>query len=226
MGELLDLKISVPPVSAQPITIDIVSDVICPWCFIGKRRLEKALAQLPEVHARVRWRPFLLDPTIPEGGMDRATYLTHKFGPEGGKAVYNRIRVAGAEEGIAFAFEKIRNTPNTTDAHRLLHWADREGTQDEVAERLFQLYFLEGEDIGNRDVLAKAAAYSGMDEKVIRKRLDTGESRSQVLRQAAEAQDAGIAGVPCFIFNQGTYLPGAQSALVVVEAIRRIVNSP
>jgi len=225
MNEPQAPKTTVPPISSLPVSIDIVSDVICPWCFIGKRRLEKALAALPQVQASVRWRPYLLDATIPEGGLDRQTYLTRKFGQRA-KEIYSRILAAGAEEGIAFAFEKIRKTPNTIDAHRLLYWADEESVQNEVAERLFQLYFLEGEDIGNRDVLAKAAADCGMMEQSVRERLDRQETRQTVLREVAEANEAGIDGVPCFIINHGAYLPGAQPAHVLAEAIRQIVSSP
>jgi predicted DsbA family dithiol-disulfide isomerase len=205
------------------VEIDIVSDTICPWCFIGKRRLEKALAQLPSVRATVRWRPFQLDATIPEGGIDRQTYLERKFGAQGARHIYDKLRAAGAEEGIDFAFEKIKRTPNTIDSHRLLHWAEQEGRQDAMAERLFRLYFLEGEDVGDRAVLARAAAESGMDEAAVLERLDTTESRSQVLQQIEEANRAGIDGVPCFILDGGTFLPGAQSPEVLAKAITLVV---
>jgi predicted DsbA family dithiol-disulfide isomerase len=205
------------------IRIDVVSDTICPWCFIGKRRLEKALAELPNVKASVHWRPFLLDRTIPEGGMDRETYLTRKFGADGTKHIHDRIRAAGAGEGIAFAFEKIKKTPNTIDSHRLLHWADAEGKQDAVAERLFRLYFLEGADIGSRKVLAGAASDAGMDGDAVMSRLNTDEAHSLILREVQEANAFGIDGVPCFIFDRRTFLPGAQSSEVLTEAIRRVL---
>ncbi len=204
------------------IRIDIVSDTICPWCFIGKRRLEGALAQLPNVEASIHWRPFLLDKTIPEGGMDRQAYLARKFGADGAKHIYDRIRAAGAEEGISFAFEKIKKTPNTIDSHRLLHWADAEGKQDAVAERLFQLYFIDGADIGSHEILTSAASEAGMNGDVVRGRLPTDESRSLIQREVEEANAFGIDGVPCFIFNGQTYLPGAQSSEVLAEAIRRV----
>ncbi len=207
------------------IRIEIVSDTICPWCFVGKRRLEKALAQLPTVAANVHWRPFQLDSTIPEGGMDRQTYLARKFGAQGAKDVYARIRAAGAEEGIDFAFEKIQKTPNTIASHRLLHWAEEDGRQEAVAERLFQLYFLEGMDIGDIAVLARAAADCGMDEGAVRQRLATDESRTLILRQIAQADDIGIEGVPCFVFEGSTYLPGAQSSDVLAETMGRVLQA-
>jgi predicted DsbA family dithiol-disulfide isomerase len=175
------------------------------------------------VKASVHWRPFLLDRTIPEGGMDRETYLTRKFGADGTKHIHDRIRAAGAGEGIAFAFEKIKKTPNTIDSHRLLHWADAEGKQDAVAERLFQLYFLEGADIGSREVLAGAASAAGMDGDAVMSRLNTDEAHSLILREVEEANAFGIDGVPCFIFDRRTFLPGAQSSEVLTEAIRRVL---
>jgi predicted DsbA family dithiol-disulfide isomerase len=212
------------PPERNAVQIEIVSDTICPWCFIGKRRLEKALRQLPDIHASVYWRPFQLDASIPAEGVDRQAHLARKFGAEGAKHVYDRIRTVGAEAGIEFAFEKIKRTPNTLDSHRLLHWAEEEGCQNAVAERLFELYFLEGADIGNRDVLAKAAGEGGMDEAQVRARLDTHEGRSLILREVAEAVDLGIDGVPCFIFNGSTFLPGAQSSDALAHAISGVMQ--
>jgi predicted DsbA family dithiol-disulfide isomerase len=223
MEQATGLRPDMPAEASKIVKIDVVSDTICPWCFVGKRRLEKALALLPAVHTSVRWRPFLLDSTIPEGGMDRQDYLVRKFGAEGAKTVHNRVRAAGAEEGIQFEFEKITRTPNTIDSHRLLHWAEESGKQSAVAERLFKLYFQEGEDIGDRNVLAGAAADCGMDAASVRKRLDSAESRSIVLRQIQEANDFGIDGVPCFVFDAFTYLPGAQSAEVITHTINRML---
>ena len=152
----------------QPITIDVVSDVMCPWCLIGKRRLEKALAEREDVPIVVRWRPFQLDATIPEEGMDRQEYLNRKFGgPEGAKNIYDRVRDAGVEEGIAFKFEDIKKSPNTINAHRLLRWADPMGVQNEMAERLFSLYFLEGGDLTDKDVLIDNAEKAGMEREVV-----------------------------------------------------------
>jgi len=205
---------------AEPVSIHIVSDTMCPWCYVGKRRLEKALASLPEIAVSVHWRPYLLDGTIPADGMDRQTYLQRKFGAQGAADVYSRIRAAGEEEGIHFAFEKILRSPNTVNSHRLLHWAEEAGVQDAVAERLFQLYFIEGGDIGSSEILATAAEDSGMDRNAVYNRLQTDDDRSSILRQIAEANDIGIDGVPCFIFNGGTYLPGAQPAPILALAVQ------
>jgi predicted DsbA family dithiol-disulfide isomerase len=202
------------------VQIHIVSDTMCPWCFVGKRRLEKALAQVPEINVSVHWRPFQLDSTIPQGGMDRKAYLARKFGPDGAGRIYSRIEAAGAEEGIPFAFDKILRSPNTLDSHRLLHWAEAEGCQDGVAERLFQLYFVEGGDIGDRDVLAKAAAENGMDGAAVRARLDSDEDKASIAGQAVRAREIGIDGVPCFIFNGRNAMQGAHPAEMLAKAIR------
>jgi predicted DsbA family dithiol-disulfide isomerase len=202
------------------IAIHVISDTMCPWCFIGKRRLEKALALAPDIEAAIHWRPYQLDPSIPQGGMDRQTYLTNKFGAYGASAIYAGIAAAGAEEGIPFAFEKIRKSPNTLDSHRLLHWAEAEGRQNEMAERLFQLYFIEGEDIGDRDVLAKAAVENGMDGAAIRARLDSGEDKELIAGQIVDALELGIDGVPFFTFGGRTFLSGAQAPKRLEQALR------
>jgi predicted DsbA family dithiol-disulfide isomerase len=201
------------------VRVTVVSDTMCPWCYIGKRRLEKALALVPDVPVAVSWRPFQLDTTIPPDGMDRQTYLTRKFGAAGAERVYARIEEAGRQEGIPFAFDRIARSPNTIDSHRLLHWAEVADVQDAVAERLFALFFTKGADIGNRDVLAQAAADCGMDGRAVRARLDTDDAKSLIYRQIADVQEIGIDGVPCFVFNGSTYLPGAQPPDVIARAI-------
>ena len=146
------------------ITIDIVSDTVCPWCFIGKRRLERALAQRsPGEEFRVSWRPFQLNPDMPPEGRDRKAHLIAKFGGEDGlKRVYDAVIEAGKSEGIDFAFDKVERTPNTINSHRLLRMADEKGTQDAVSEELFKAYFLDGKDIGVIDVLVEIAETAGM----------------------------------------------------------------
>jgi 2-hydroxychromene-2-carboxylate isomerase len=138
------------------VTIDVVSDVMCPWCYIGKRRLEAAVAALPEVALDVQWRPFQLDATIPPEGMDRRMYLERKFGgAEAAERVYAPVRAAGEAEAIPFAFDRIRRSPNTINAHRLIRWAGQAGLQEEMVERLFRLYFIEGGDLTDTAVLAR-----------------------------------------------------------------------
>ena len=150
------------------VELDVVSDVMCPWCYIGKRRLEKALEQVEGTAVEVRWRPFQLDPTLPAEGKDRQQYLNEKFGgKEGAREIYQRVRQAGAAEHIPFAFDKIEKSPNTLDAHRLIRWSANggEAAQAKMVERLFQLYFIEGANIGDHAVLSAAAAEIGMNEK-------------------------------------------------------------
>ena len=147
----------------QVLTIDIVSDVVCPWCYVGEKRLEEALADEagPVV---VRWRPYQLDPTIPEGGLDRTEYMEKKFGNSGRlQSVHDNLTRLGAELGVPFAFDKIKRSPNTLDAHRLIRWAAPAGVQAEVVDRLFKAYFVEGRDIGDRKVLVEIASECGLD---------------------------------------------------------------
>ena len=145
--------------------IDVISDTVCPWCFIGKRRLARAMAMRPDIVFDVKWRPYRLDPTVPKGGMDRQAYMRAKFGDDPMKIVemHKLIAAEGAKEGIAFDFAAIARRPNTLDSHRLIRWAEATGVQDEVVERLFIAYFENGEDIGDIRVLADIADLCGMD---------------------------------------------------------------
>ena len=147
--------------------IDIISDTVCPWCFVGKRRLEQALSMRPELNPTITWHPFQLNPEMPAEGVDRKTYLDSKFGgPEGAERVYGVIREAGAAEDIAFNFDAIAVTPNSIDSHRVIHWADGDNKQDAVVEALFRGYFLEGANIGDPKVLADTADSCGMTERL------------------------------------------------------------
>jgi len=148
--------------------IDVVSDTVCPWCFIGKRRLDRALAMRRDVRAEVFWRPYRLDPTIPKEGVDRKAYLKAKFGDgPRNSAMGDALRSEGVSEGITFAFDKIARTPNTLDSHRLIRWAGGQGVQNDVVERLFSAYFLEGRDIGDAAVLTDVAKDAGMDFNLV-----------------------------------------------------------
>lgn len=206
-----------------PLRIDVVSDVMCPWCFIGKRRLETALAEAAEVEVAVEWRPFQLDPTLPPEGKDRQAYLSEKFGgPERAETIYDRVRAAGAEEEIPFAFEKIGRSPNTLDAHRLIRWSGIEGVQDAVVERLFSLYFVEGADLTRRETLVAAAADAGMDPAVVARLLDSDADVAETAAEVLRAQAMGVTGVPTFIFDGRYAVSGAQPADVLVRAIRQV----
>jgi predicted DsbA family dithiol-disulfide isomerase len=207
-------------------TIDVVSDVVCPWCYVGKRRLQRALAMETNAEIPVRWRPYQLDPTIPAGGMDRKTYMRDKFGDNGRlEEVHERLRALGAEEGIAFAFEKIDRSPNTMDAHRLIRWASATGAQDAVVDKLFSLYFEQGRDIGDRQLLIETARDAGMDSEAVEKLLADGADESDVRQEIAQAQSLGVTGVPFFIFASRFGVPGAQSAEVLSTAIERARKS-
>jgi predicted DsbA family dithiol-disulfide isomerase len=189
---------------------DIFSDIVCPWCYIGKRRFARALGQRPDIQAEVAWRAFQLNPDLPRDGMDRAEYVAMKFG-SGRRAeeIYRRVTEAGIAEGIDFRFEKIKRTPNTTEAHRLLLYATGGGAQDPVLDRLFVGYFTEGADIGDADTLASLAGEAGLEVEPIRRFLASDQGREQVMQDLSLAYRMGITGVPCFILEGRYALPGA-----------------
>lgn len=202
------------------IHIDIFSDTICPWCLIGKRRLEKALAERPELKPAIHWRVFQLNPTMPKDGMDRRTYLAMKFGgPENATAIYDRVRRAGAEEGIDFAFDGIPRTPNTVDSHRLVRWAAGQDRESETLDALFAAYFFRGRDIGSLAVLADAAEEAGMDRDQARAFLESEALSAEIREEDRQARGLGIDGVPCFVFNGRHALAGAQPHKVLVQML-------
>ncbi len=191
--------------------VDIVSDVICPWCYIGKRRLERALALRPELSIDTSWRPFQLNPDMPVEGIDRRAYLAAKFGGSAhAERIYANIVEAGATVGIPFAFDRIRRTPNTRDAHRLIRYATAQGRADAVVEALFEGYFTAGRDIGNRETLAAIAGEAGLDAKETAHWLAGPAELEQVLAEDRSARRLGINAVPCFIFEGQYAVSGAQ----------------
>ncbi len=208
----------------KAISIDVISDVICPWCFLGKRRLDKAIGLLEGIRVAVNWRPFFLDPTIPAEGISRRTYLESKFGEERLKTLHDPILAAGKEDGVPYAFDKIMRTPNTTDAHRLIRWSHGGGKQHDVSERLFMAYFNLGLDIGDRAVLAKIAGEAGMDSSEVSAKLDSDTDVDAVTAEVERAYRIGVTGVPCFIFAQKQGLMGAQPADVLADAIGRLAT--
>jgi predicted DsbA family dithiol-disulfide isomerase len=190
--------------------IDIYSDTICPWCFIGKRRLERALAERPQPELELTWRPFQLNPEMPPGGMERQRYLELKFGgPAGAKQVYDNVRQTGRSEGIDFAFERLERTPNTLDSHRLVRLAGEAGRQDAVVQALFHAYFLEARDIGDVDVLVAAAEAGGLDPAQARAYLESDRDAEAVRAEDARARQIGIQGVPTYILADKYVLSGA-----------------
>tara|TARA_R110002124_G_scaffold67647_6_gene183633 strand:+ start:18994 stop:19650 length:657 start_codon:yes stop_codon:yes gene_type:complete len=206
----------------QTVRVEIVSDVMCPWCYIGKKRLDLASDLLDGIQLDVHWLPFQLDGTLPKKGKPRADYLAEKFGgKERAQIAYSQIEETGAAMDIPFAFDLIEYSSNTLDAHRLIHWAEQEELQNQMAERLFQAYFLEGQNIGDDDVLASLSAEIGMDDDEILDKLHTDLAKDIVKKQIGEAQKLGISGVPCFILGQKYAVMGAQEPETLAEAITR-----
>lgn len=209
----------------QMLSIDVVSDVVCPWCYLGQRRLDKAIADAPDVDVTVNWRPFQLDPTIPPQGMDRKAYMRAKFGDESRLAdAHARLEAFGKDVGIDYDFSAIAVSPNTLDAHRIIRWAGADGTetQNRLVRRLFKLYFEEGANIGDHGVLAQAAGDAGMDRAVVESLLAGDADREAVSTEAATASRMGITGVPCFLFEGKYAVMGAQEVSTLTDAIKQI----
>jgi predicted DsbA family dithiol-disulfide isomerase len=205
--------------------IDFISDTVCPWCFIGKRRLARAIAMRPNIAFDVRFRPYRLDPTVPKGGMDRDAYMTAKFGKNGGISEAMRVIAAeGAKEGIEFDFAAIRRTPNTLDSHRLIRWAELTGVQDDVVERLFAAYFENGQDIGDIRVLAEIADLSGMDGAQIADRLESDQDAALVEREDKLAHEMGVTGVPAMIFANKVAASGAREPEVLAMVMDKALE--
>lgn len=209
--------------TAPRINIDIFSDPICPWCFIGKRRLEQAVASYERpINLAVTWRCFQLNPSMPAEGMDRLTYLAAKFGgPERAKATYEHIRLKGLESGIEFNFQAIQRTPNTLKAHRLLRWAQVHGQDaNALMKELFEAYFFKGRDIGDSEVLLDCAANAGLDEAGATLLLQGDDYSQEIEEEEGTARAMGLSGVPLFVFDQQYALSGAQEP----QAFHRIFD--
>jgi len=209
----------------QALRIDVVSDVVCPWCFLGQKRLDQAIAASPGVDIAVSWRPFQLDPTIPPEGIDRATYMRGKFGDgDGLRQAHARLEALGSEVGIDYRFDAIKVSPNTLDAHRVIRWAGAAGpeVQNKLVRNLFQLYFEQGVNIGDHSALADAASEAGMDRAVVESLLATDADRDTVAEEAATASRMGVTGVPCFLFEGKYAVMGAQDVATLVDAIKQI----
>ena len=200
------------------IYVDIVSDTICPWCYIGKRRFERALLQSGRTDIAVAWRPFQLNPDMPPEGMTRDDYVRAKFG--GGdrpRQIYQAIAESGREAGIDFQFSRIRRTPNTILSHRLVHWSAKNERQDETVSEMFKAYFEQGLDIGDLDILVEVGKRAGLDETATRRFLASDEGRQEVVASDVYARRLGINGVPCFIVNRKYAVSGAQPPSAFVE---------
>jgi len=202
--------------------VDVVSDVVCPWCFIGKHRLEAAIALVPDVTVTVNWRPYFLNPWIPREGIDRQTYLETKFGSvERYSMIADRVAAAAAAEGLLYASEAISRQPNTLDCHRLILWSRSVTDPGIMKQRLMELYFSEGGDLTDPKTLIQAAIDCGLDGDLVRKLLASDADVDRIENEANNAKEAGIDGVPCFIFGSSVVVTGAQSPEYLAHAIER-----
>jgi predicted DsbA family dithiol-disulfide isomerase len=209
--------------AVMTISVDVISDVICPWCFIGKRRLEKAVAAWQAGHdVRVRWHPFQLNPRIPKRGMNRKEYRTTKFGSwERSLELDAQVTAAGKEEGITFAFDKIIRTPNTLDAHRLIWLADQESVQDAIVEAVFRAYFTEGRDISRTAVLLDVVVEAGLNRNRVEAVLNSDEGLAALQAAEEQARRAEVQGVPYFLINGTLALSGAREPSAFLAAFEQ-----
>ncbi len=208
------------PVPAR-LVIEIVYDFVCPWCYLGVKRLFFLLARRQDLDVELNWRPFLLNPDMPRGGMSRADYMIRKFGAEDrARRLYASIAEMGAAEGIDFNFTAIRRTPNSVDAHRLVRAAARRGVADRLVQRIFAAHFQEGLDIGSHAVLASLAAGMGMDAAGLEAFLASGEGTEQIHAENLHAHRLGINGVPCFLIDGEHAIAGAQET----EVLERLLD--
>ena len=212
------------------IKLDILSDPICPWCYIGKAHLDRALTARPDHQLAIEWHPFQLNPDMPEGGMDRRVYLETKFGGrEQAVQVYARIEEAAIAAGLSINFEAIKRTPNTINAHRLIHWAGLEGRQTAAVSRLFKAYFEDGQDIGEPSVLIDIAAGIGLDKEMTERLLASDADKEDIRTRDAHARERGVTGVPTFVIANQHVVPGAQQPelwLQVIDELSEQINSP
>ncbi len=203
--------------------IDIISDTVCPWCLIGKRKLEAALAERTDLDVDISWHPFQLHPDMPLEGADRKEFTAKKFGsPERAKALYEQVANAGRAVGLDLQFSKIKRSPNTLNSHRVIKWAQSAGCQDQVVENLFQAFFMDGKDLGDIDVLVEAAVAAGMDEVIVRDLLNSDRDLDLVAAEDARAREMGVSGVPFFIIDEKYALSGAQDSSVILQVIEQI----
>ena len=211
----------------RSVAVDVVSDVVCPWCFIGQKRLDRAIASLDGIDVVVNWRPFQLDPSIPAGGVERKQYMRAKFGDDGRlRDIHARLERLGDEEGIAFDFDAITVSPNTLDAHRMIRWAASDAAiQGSLVRELFRLYFEQGENVGDHHVLVEAARRAGMDLPVVEALLPTDADREAVLSEVATASRMGVTGVPCFLLERKYAVMGAQPVATLANAISQVAEA-
>lgn len=206
-----------------PIKLDVLSDPICPWCYIGKTHLDRALAAEEDHPFVIEWHPFQLNPDMPEDGMDRREYLERKFGgKDGAIRVYGHIAQHAEDAGIEIDFAAIQKTPNTVNAHRLIHWAGIEGKQNEIVDALFSAYFKEGRDIGEIETLADIADNAGMDAAVVTRLLKSDEDKQSIRDRDVHSREMGVNSVPTFIVGSRHAVPGAQPPELWAKVIKEL----
>lgn len=215
----------------MPLAIDIISDIVCPWCYIGKRRLESALKLYRErnpdaAEPKVAWHPFQLNPDMPAEGIARDEYVKRKFGPQRAKNVYDRVAAVGGQVGIAFAFDKVVRQPNTLAAHSLIALAGDSGRQDAAVEAFFGAYFLDGRDLTSADTLAEIALAAGLDADDIQALLASREAKAHIEAEDRQAREMGVEGVPFFIFNHRITVSGAQEPEALLAAMLEAEKVP
>lgn len=202
--------------------VTVVSDTICPWCYVGKRNLDRAIAARLDLGITLDWRAYMLDPSLPPEGVDRKAYLRAKFGDgERPRAMADALRQAGEDAGIVLAFDKIALTPNTLNCHRLIRWARSVGVQNEIVEALFAAYFTHGRNLADADVLASVAASCGMDGELVAGLLASDADTDAVMREVMFAQEIGITGVPAFIIENKFMVMGAHPPEQLIQIFER-----
>lgn len=213
------MNILAPPRARLP--IEVVFDLVCPWCYLGTRRLRRALRARPDILAEIMWRPFLLNPDIPVGGLPRQEFLTRKFGgEERARRLHGTIADLGRAEGVPFRFDRIRRMPSSLDAHRMVRYAAREGLADTMVDTLFHAYFAEGADLGHADTLAALALRVGIESGGVYRFLDSGAEADAVHAENLRAHRLGINGVPCFVIGGRHAIAGAQEP----EVLERLID--
>jgi predicted DsbA family dithiol-disulfide isomerase len=204
--------------------IDIISDTVCPWCFIGKRRLERALSIAPQPDVRIGWRPYQLNPDMPSDGMDRHDYMREKFGEERERQIHAMLSETGAAEGIEFNFAGIARMPNTLSSHRMMRFAGEQGMQHQAAEAIFQAFFVDGRNIGDRGTLLDIGSEAGLDRGALGDYLESGQGLEAVRSEDALARRMGISGVPTFIFERKYIVQGAQSPELFLQLFEKLAS--
>jgi len=204
--------------------IDIISDTVCPWCFIGKRRFDRALAERPDLEVTIEWRPYQLNPDMPAEGMEQEEYIASKFGTEEeAREILDSVQLVGESEALPFALDLIERTPNTIDSHRLIRWSHSIGVQNTVVEKLFERHFMEGADIGDPEVLLEVADEVGLDYDLVADLLSGDKDVDTVQEENKKYQEMGVTGVPCFIIDQKYVVMGAQETETFLQMFEQVM---